>query len=106
MSYVTDMLMIFRRRGVVKLDDRDAAAVQTKANELIDGFDASWLEETVRTLAAVSGADAASLEEARRDLAYFTETLQYLHFGWPEDLFVVGSEFGRRPYTRARAGTD
>lgn len=96
MSYVTDMLIALRRRQVVQISDADAASVQTRANERINDFDRSWLEETVRSLAAAARIEEAQIEAARQDVAYFTETLQYLHFGWPEDLFIVGSEFGRR----------
>lgn len=57
------------------------AQLQVKANNLINAFDRAWLEETVRIIADTAGVDEIAVEGARRELAYFTETLQYLHFG-------------------------
>lgn len=96
MNYVTDMLMVLRRYRIIEINDNETRRIQYLANQLINSFDDSWLEETTRIIADYSGTERLEIEAARKEIAYFTETQQYLHFGWPEDIMVAGSGFAAK----------
>ncbi len=89
MNYVTDMLAVLRDNRIVNLTPEGLASVLLLSNRSINNFAPSWLEDTVDAIAQAAGQPRAEIEGARRELAYFTETLQYVHLGWPEDIFVM-----------------
>ena len=62
----------------------------------INSFNDDWLEKTFDVIAVVSGSDIESIAYACQDVAFFTDTQSYVHFGWPEDIFVVGSKYPER----------
>lgn len=89
MSYVTDVLRELQRR--FSFSDHLCRAIQFEANTMITGFRPGWFEQVLTSLSRKLSTPEAQVRDTWLRACYFTDTLNYVHFGQPEHIFVVPS---------------
>jgi hypothetical protein len=89
MSYVTDVLRELQRR--FSFSDDLCRATQFEANMMITGFRPGWFEQVLTSLSRKLSTPEAQVRDTWLRTCYFTDTLNYVHFGQPEHIFVVPS---------------
>jgi hypothetical protein len=89
MSYVTDVLKEMQRRFF--FGDDLYHAIHTKVNTTINRFEPGWFEQLLTFLSKNLSLPEAQVRDTWLRTCYFTDTLNYVHLGQPEHIFVVPS---------------
>jgi hypothetical protein len=87
MAYVTDVLMELRRQ--LAFDVELYLAIDAEINTAINTFQPGWFEGLLRSVARAGLVSEAQVRDIWLRTCYFTNTLNYVHFGTPEHIFVV-----------------
>lgn len=87
MSYVTDVLMEMHRHFSFGEDLH--RALQTEANTTINQFRSGWFEQLLTSLSKSLSVPEAQVRNTWLRTCYFTDTLNYVHLGQPEHIFIV-----------------
>jgi hypothetical protein len=87
MSYVTDVLRELQRR--FSFSDDLCRAIQFEANMMIIGFRTEWFEQILTSISRNLSIPEAEVRHTWLRTCYFTDTLNYVHLGQPEHMFVV-----------------
>jgi hypothetical protein len=95
MNYLTDMLAVLRRRGVVLTTDQWLVVTRT-ATDWINALDSRWPEKTFDLLARLTGENAERIATMAKKYAYFSETLKYVQLGNPEEIVIVDPSWRRK----------
>ncbi len=89
MSYVTDVLKEMQRRFL--FGDDLYHAIHTKVNTTINRFEPGWFEQLLTFLSKNLSLPEAQVRDTWLRTCYFTDTLNYVHLGQPEHIFIVPS---------------
>lgn len=97
MTYITDVLQAMKSRLLLTDEQYEELhnIVQTAANIDINRSAADWLENALKTIAAVLKREEIAIQKIWGETCYFTESLRYVHLGQPEHLFVARSKSAR-----------
>jgi hypothetical protein len=87
MSYVTDVLRALAKHYPITKDIH--LRVHTEANLWINTFRPDWFDRFLVSLANAVDVTEPDIRETWLRIAYFTDTLRYVHLGQPEHMFVV-----------------
>jgi hypothetical protein len=87
MSYVTDVLMEMQRRFSFGRDIY--LEVHNEANIAINRFQSGWFEQLLTSLSKKLSLSEIQVRDTWLRTCYFTETLNYVHLGQPEHIFIV-----------------
>jgi hypothetical protein len=89
MSYLTDVLRELQRR--FSFGEDVYLTIHTEVNTTINRFQPEWFEQILTSLSEKLSVPEARVRDAWLRTCYFTDTLNYVHFGQPEHIFVVPS---------------
>lgn len=92
MSYAWDVLETLVRMHKVPYSIERLRPVQIAANTAINTFRTDWFEIMLDQLAAETSIPLSTIEAAWREVAYFTESLQYIQLGNPENIWIRPGE--------------
>lgn len=92
MSYVTDSLDALGALGQIRLSPEERRTVQLEANLAINSFRADWFERTVESVAQIKSLPSHQVGSRWREVAFFTETLQYVQLGDPERILIAPAD--------------
>jgi len=92
MSYAWDVLETLVRTHKIPQPIERLREVQTVANTAINTFRPDWFEMMLDKLAVETAISRPALEAAWREVAYFTESLQYIQLGDPENIWIIPGE--------------
>lgn len=89
MSYLTDALRELQRR--FSFSDDLYLTIHTEVNTTISRFQTEWLEQILTSVSKNLSIPKAQVRNTWLRTCYFTDTLNYVHFGQPEHILVVAS---------------
>jgi hypothetical protein len=87
MSYLTDVLRELQRQ--LAFNDDLYLAIHTEINTAINSFQPGWFEQLLTSVAKSLSISETQVRDVWLRTCYFTDTLNYVHFGIPEHIFVV-----------------